>query len=152
MLFRSGDDGHTVAHDGETLGELQVAGPSLFDGYLGRADTTAASFDGEWFRTGDAAVIDRDGFHRIVGRQSMDIIKTGGFKVGAGEVETVLLGHPSVREVAVVGVPDDDLGERIVAVVVADGPVDTAALQQHVAETLSIHKRPREVQIGRAHV
>ncbi|MFM7253055.1 MAG: AMP-binding protein, partial [Ilumatobacteraceae bacterium] len=87
-----GDDGGAVPHDGETIGELLVAGPSLFDGYLGRADATAASLDGEWFRTGDAAVIDAGGFHRIVGRQSMDIIKTGGFKVGAGEVETALLG------------------------------------------------------------
>ncbi|MFZ9629792.1 MAG: acyl-CoA synthetase [Ilumatobacteraceae bacterium] len=142
-----GDDGEVVAHDGETIGELHVAGPSMFDGYLGRAETTKASFDGEWFRTGDAAVIDRDGFHRIVGRQSMDIIKTGGFKVGAGEVETALMGHPSVREVAVVGVPDDDLGERIVAVVVADGTVDPSTLQQHVADTLSVHKRPREVRL-----
>ncbi|MEY4606703.1 MAG: hypothetical protein RLY45_1463 [Actinomycetota bacterium] len=141
------DDGGAVPHDGETIGELQVAGPSLFDGYLGRADTTAASFDGDWFRTGDAAVIDADGFHRIVGRQSMDIIKTGGFKVGAGEVETALLGHPAVREAAVVGVPDDDLGERIVAVVVVGEAVDPAALQQHVAATLSVHKRPREVRV-----
>jgi acyl-CoA synthetase (AMP-forming)/AMP-acid ligase II len=89
------DDGVQVPHDGSTIGELQVSGATLFDGYLGRPDATSAASDGAWFRTGDAAVIDNGGFHRIVGRQSMDIIKTGGFKVGAGEVETVLLGHPS---------------------------------------------------------
>jgi fatty acid CoA ligase FadD36 len=141
-----GDDGQLVPHDGETLGELHVAGATLFDGYLNRADATEASMDGDWFRTGDAAVIDGNGFHRIVGRQSMDIIKTGGFKVGAGEVETVLLGHPSVAEVAVVGEPDDDLGQRIVAYVVGTG-VDAAALIELVANQLSVHKRPREVRV-----
>ncbi|MFM2078117.1 MAG: hypothetical protein RJA49_2007 [Actinomycetota bacterium] len=138
------DDGNPVAHDGATIGELQVQGDTLFDGYLGRADATQASFDGPWFRTGDAAVIDADGFHRIVGRQSMDIIKTGGFKVGAGEVEAALADHPSVHEVAVVGEPDDDLGQRIVAYVVGDA-ADGQALIDHVATTLSVHKRPREI-------
>lgn len=141
-----GDDGGAVTHDGETIGELHVAGATVFDGYLDRPDATAAAMDGEWFRTGDAAVIDADGFHRIVGRQSMDIIKTGGYKVGAGEVETALLGHPSVAEAAVVGMPDDDLGQRIVAYVVGTD-VDAAALIDHVASTLSVHKRPREIRV-----
>jgi len=138
------DDGHAVAHDGETIGELWVCGRTLFDGYHGRPQTSAESFSGEWFRTGDAAVIDAGGFHRIVGRQSQDIIKTGGFKVGAGEVEGVLLGHPAVQEAAVVGLPDDDLGERIVAFVVAEG-VSEAELIDLVARELNAHKRPRAV-------
>jgi fatty acid CoA ligase FadD36 len=142
-----GDDGAPAPADGTTIGELQVQGPTLFDGYLGRADATAAAFteDG-WFRTGDAATIGPDGIHRIVGRQSIDIIKTGGFKVGAGEVEAVLLGHPGVREAAVVGEPDDDLGQRIVAYVVGDrlAAVDLGA---YVAERLSAHKRPRTVHV-----
>ena len=67
----------------------------MFDGYLNRPDATAEAFDADgWYRTGDAAVIDGDGMHRIVGRESVDLIKTGGFRVGAGEVEAVLLGHP----------------------------------------------------------
>jgi fatty acid CoA ligase FadD36 len=74
----------------------------------------------------------------------MDIIKTGGFKVGAGEVEAALADHPSVHEVAVVGEPDGDLGQRIVAYVVGDA-VDGQALIDHVATTLSVHKRPREI-------
>jgi fatty acid CoA ligase FadD36 len=141
-----GDDGSAAAHDGDTIGELHVAGSTLFDGYLGRPEATAAAFDDQWFRTGDAAVIDADGFHRIVGRQSLDIIKTGGFKVGAGEVETALLSHPSVLEAAVVGAPDDDLGQRIVAYVVGSD-IDAAALIEHVAATLSVHKRPRDVRV-----
>ena len=140
------DDGAGVPHDGVSIGELQVQGSTMFDGYLGRPDATAASFDGPWFRTGDAAVIDAGGFHRIVGRQSLDIIKTGGFKVGAGEVEAVLLAHPSVHEVAVVGVPDDDLGQRIVAVVVGEGVVERELIDL-VARELSVHKRPREVRV-----
>lgn len=141
-----GDDGSAAARDGDTIGELHVAGSTLFDGYLGRPEATATAFDDQWFRTGDAAVIDADGFHRIVGRQSLDIIKTGGFKVGAGEVETALLSHPSVLEAAVVGAPDDDLGQRIVAYVVGSD-IDAAALIEHVAATLSVHKRPRDVRV-----
>ena len=132
------DDGSHTPADSETLGELQVRGGTLFDGYLGRPDATAESYVDGWFRTGDVAVHDPQGFHRIVGRQSVDIIKTGGFKVGAGEVEAALLDHPSVAEAAVVGVADDDLVQRIVAFVVGEG-VDPAALIDHV-------------EIGRAHV
>ena len=141
-----GDDGGHAPADGESLGELQVRGATLFDGYLERPDATTASFIDGWFRTGDVAVHDGSGFHRIVGRQSTDIIKTGGFKVGAGEVETALLGHPSVAEVAVVGMPDDDLGQRIVAFVVGEGVVANELIE-HVASTLSVHKRPREVRV-----
>jgi fatty acid CoA ligase FadD36 len=139
------DDGAPVPHDGETIGRLQVRGPTLFDGYLNRPDATAEAFDDGWYRTGDAAVIDSDGMHRIVGRESVDLIKSGGYRIGAGEVETVLLGHPGVAEVAVVGVPDDDLGERIVAFVVGDA--EPQALVDFVAQQLSVHKRPREVRL-----
>ena len=140
------DDGVPAPHDGETIGRLQLRSPTMFDGYLNRPDATAEAFDAEgWYRTGDAALIDGDGMHRIVGRESVDLIKTGGFRVGAGEVETVLLGHPGVSEVAVVGLPDDDLGQRIVAFVVGDADAD--ALIDYVAQELSVHKRPREVRM-----
>jgi fatty acid CoA ligase FadD36 len=139
------DAGAPVPHDGETIGELQVRGPMLFDGYLNRPDATADAFDGDWYRTGDVAVIDGDGMHRIVGRESVDLIKSGGFRVGAGEIETALLGHPGVAEVAVVGLPDEDLGQRIVAFVV--GEADPDALIEFVAQQLSVHKRPREVRL-----
>ncbi|MEY2582100.1 MAG: fatty acid CoA ligase FadD36 [Ilumatobacteraceae bacterium] len=140
------DNGDVIAHDGATIGELQIRGATMFDEYLNRPDATAASFDGDWFKTGDAAVIDEGGFHRIVGRQSIDIIKTGGFKVGAGEVEAALLTHANVTECAVIGVSDPDLGQRIVAFVVGRD-LDGAALVDHVAALLSVHKRPREVRV-----
>ncbi|BBZ77208.1 acyl-CoA synthetase [Mycolicibacterium anyangense] len=141
-----GEDGSSVPHDGETIGSLQVRTPTLFDGYLNRPDATAEAFESDgWYRTGDAAVIDSDGMHRIVGRESVDLIKSGGYRIGAGEIETVLLGHPGVSETAVVGLPDDDLGQRIVAFVVGDAAPED--LISYVAEQLSVHKRPREVRL-----
>lgn len=125
--------------------ELQVRTPWMFEGYLGNPEATAAGWtDDGWFRTGDAAVVEDDGRFRIMGRMSVDLIKSGGYRIGAGEVENALLTHPAVREVAVIGVPDDDLGQRIVAFVVGDATGDPD-LSQYVADTLSVHKRPREV-------
>jgi fatty acid CoA ligase FadD36 len=142
-----GEDGQPVPHDGSAIGELQVRGDTLFSGYLNRPDATAAAYTADgWFRTGDIAAIDVGGNHRIVGRASTDLIKTGGHRVGAGEVENHLLSHPAVREAAVVGVPHADLGQEIVAYVVADG-VAADALVEFVATGLSRHKRPRRVHL-----
>lgn len=141
------EGGALVVPDGETIGDLQVQGDCLFDGYLGRPEATAESWTGDgWFRTGDAAVVDEVGYHRIVGRRSSDLIKSGGYRIGAGEVEAALLDHPGVAEAAVVGLPDPDLGQRIVAYVVAEG-ARPADLIEHVASQLSVHKRPREVRL-----
>jgi fatty acid CoA ligase FadD36 len=140
------DNDVPVPHDGETVGRLQVRGPMMFDGYLNRPEATAEAFDADgWYRTGDVAVIDGGGMHRIVGRESVDLIKSGGYRIGAGEIETSLLGHPGVQEAAVVGLPDEDLGQRIVAFVVGSAQPDE--LIEFVAQQLSVHKRPREVRI-----
>jgi malonyl-CoA/methylmalonyl-CoA synthetase len=142
------DDGRQLTEsDGETMGEIAVRGPNLFSGYLNRPDATAEALRDGWFHTGDLATRDPDGYWRIVGRRATDLIKTGGYKVGAGEIEVALLDHPRVLEAAVTGEPDPDLGERIIAWVVPDG--NRAALEQeltaHVANELAPHKRPREV-------
>jgi malonyl-CoA/methylmalonyl-CoA synthetase len=145
--------------DDETIGEVQVRGPNVFGGYLNRPDATAAAFtDGGWFRTGDMATRGRDGYIRLVGRRATDLIKSGGFKIGAGEIEASLREHPAVADAAVTGEPDDDLGERIVAWVVlsapgselaAASPTDEEQLRvqliDHVAAQLAPHKRPRAV-------
>jgi fatty acid CoA ligase FadD36 len=142
------DNDAPVPHDGETVGRLQVRGPMMFDGYLNRPEATAEAFDADgWYRTGDVAVIDDGGMHRIVGRESVDLIKSGGYRIGAGEIETSLLGHPGVREAAVVGLPDEDLGQRIVAFVVGSSDLTADELTNYVAQELSIHKRPREVRL-----
>ncbi|KSU56618.1 acyl-CoA synthetase [Gordonia sp. SGD-V-85] len=139
------ENGEPLPHDGESVGDLHVRGPMMASGYLNRPEATAESWlpDG-FFATGDVAVIDGDGMHRIVGRRATDLIKSGGFRIGAGEIETVLLAHPAVREVAVIGVPDDYLGQRIVAYVVGDQVADTELIE-FVAGELSNHKRPREI-------
>ncbi|MFD7441926.1 acyl-CoA synthetase [Streptomyces sp. NPDC059909] len=143
------DDGSEItAYDGETVGEIQVRGPNLFTEYLNRPDATAAAFDGDWFRTGDMAVRDADGYVRIVGRRATDLIKSGGYKIGAGEIENALLEHPGVREAAVTGEPDEDLGERVVAWVVPADPARPPSADElagHVAAQLAPHKRPRTV-------
>ncbi|MEU3728333.1 acyl-CoA synthetase [Streptomyces sp. NPDC033538] len=142
------EDGTPIAAlDGESVGEIQVRGPNLFTEYLNRPDATAAAFteDG-FFRTGDMAVRDPDGYVRIVGRKATDLIKSGGYKIGAGEIENALLEHPGVREAAVTGEPDPDLGERIVAWIVPADPQSPPALDalaDHVAARLAPHKRPR---------
>lgn len=136
------------AADDSGLGEIQLRGPTLFDGYLNRADATAAAFTGDgWFRTGDLGRYDDQDGLRVLGRLATDLIKTGGFKVGAGEVEDALLAHTSVVEAAVVGKPDADLGERIVAFVVVREQVAADVLIDHVATSLAPHKRPREVHL-----
>ncbi|KRE29253.1 acyl-CoA synthetase [Mycobacterium sp. Soil538] len=140
------EDDTAVPHDGESIGALHLQSPTLFDGYLNRPDATAEVLDADgWYHTGDVAVIDAGGMHRIVGRASVDLIKSGGFRIGAGEIETVLLGHAGVAEAAVIGAPDADLGQRIVAFVVGDAAPDE--LIDHVAQQLSVHKRPREVRV-----
>jgi len=142
-----------VAEDGTSVGRLQVQGDTLFDGYLGRPEATAASWTADgWFVTGDVATVDGDGRHRILGRESVDLIKTGGFRVGAGEVEAALLARDDIAEAAVIGVPDDDLGQRIVAVVVPreGATVVPADVIAEVAARLSAHKRPREVRVVEA--
>ncbi|MFI9007268.1 acyl-CoA synthetase [Actinosynnema sp. NPDC053489] len=139
-------DGVELRVVGDEPGEIEVRGPNLFLEYLNRPDATREAFRDGWFRTGDLAVVEPDGYVRIVGRRATDLIKSGGYKIGAGEIENALLEHPSVAEVAVTGEPDDDLGERVVAWVVPNGePPAPEVLSDHVARLLSPHKRPRVV-------
>ena len=142
------DDGATIeSTDDETIGEVAVRGPNVFKAYLNRPDATEEAMRDGWFMTGDMATRDESGSLRLVGRKSTDLIKSGGYRIGAGEIEGALLEHPGVAEVAVTGRPDEDLGERIVAWVVPE-PGQTATadeLTDHVATLLTKHKRPREV-------
>jgi malonyl-CoA/methylmalonyl-CoA synthetase len=126
-------------------GELLVRGPSVFSGYWRRPAATAESFTGEWFRTGDVARVDSDGYYAIRGRTG-DMIISGGHNVYPAEVEDVLLGHGGVAEVAVVGTPSVEWGEQVTAFVVrADEGTDETLLLAFCAERLAPHKRPRIV-------
>jgi malonyl-CoA/methylmalonyl-CoA synthetase len=146
------DEGESIeASDDETIGEIHLRGQNLFSGYLNRPDATADVFRDGWFQTGDLATRAPNGYIRIVGRRATDLIKSGGYKIGAGEIEAALLEHPSVAEAAVAARPDADLGERVAAwVVLRPGTASTAdELASHVGELLTAHKRPREIHFVR---
>jgi len=119
------DESGTEVESG-TPGELEVRGASVFLEYWKRPDETTAAFRDGWFRTGDVAVVE-DGSYRLLGRTSVDIIKTGGFKVSALEIEEVLRTHPAIAECAVVGVSDEAWGESV-----------SAAVELRQGETLSL--------------
>ena len=124
--------------------EIMVRGPNVFPGYWMRPDATRGAFDGDWFHTGDIGSWDDDGYLHIVGR-SKELIISGGFNVYPREIEDVLLQHPGVVDVAVVGTPSAEWGETVTAVVVANGPRDEAALLAFAAEQLAPFKTPRIV-------
>ncbi len=131
--------------DPGTAGQIVVRGPQVFAEYWRRNEETAAAFRDGWFLTGDEGVLD-DGYYRIVGRRSVDIIKTGGYKVSALEIEEVLRGHPAVREIAVVGVDDRDWGERVCAAIELAGEGTTAEeIRDWAREQLAPYKVPKQV-------
>ncbi|MCG8470133.1 MAG: acyl-CoA synthetase [Gemmatimonadetes bacterium] len=117
-------DGHVVAEGLEpradqATGEIQVRGPMVFAEYWKRRKETAAAFDEGWFRTGDEAVLE-DGYYRILGRSSVDILKSGGYKISAVEIEELLRSHRGVHDCAVVGLPSEEWGERVAAAIVPE--------------------------------
>jgi malonyl-CoA/methylmalonyl-CoA synthetase len=134
----------TNSHD---AGEVWVRTPALFEAYLNQPEATATATRDGWFRTGDVASWGNNGALRLLGRSSTDVIKTGGFKVGAAEIEDVLRVHPDIADAAVTGEADGDLGERIVAwVVPSEGRQPSERdLIDYVASELSPHKRPRAI-------
>lgn len=132
---------HVVA-SGES-GELRIRGPSVFKEYWQRPDATRETFDKDgWFRTGDIAAIE-DGMIRILGRASVDIIKTGGYKVSALDVERGLLSHPAIGEAAVVGLKDPEFGQKIAAIIVpkagAQAPT-LEALREWAKSEMAVYK------------
>jgi len=150
LLYASGDeiavtdddfDDDAAGSPGTDPGEIVARGDNLFSGYWpdGR---DGPDRDG-WWATGDVAYADADGDLFLVDRLR-ELILVSGFNVYPYEVEQVLMAHPAVREAAVIGVPDDDLGQRIVAFVVADG-VTEADLVTFAVDRLSWHKRPRAI-------
>ncbi len=136
------DDGSDVS--GHEPGEIQVRGPTVFLEYWDRPEDTDSAFTSDgWFRTGDTAIVE-EGRYRILGRSSIDILKTGGEKVSALEIEDVLLGHEAISEAAVVGIDDPEWGQRVVAVLVASGPVEADEVKEWVKGRLAPHKVPKE--------
>lgn len=140
------DDGNDVPQ-GEN-GEIAIKGENVMKGYWGREEATADSIKDGWFLTGDVATMDEDGYFFIVDRKK-DLIIRGGYNVYPREVEEALYEHESVREVAVIGIPDDTMGEEVgAAVALKDGEkVDVEDLQAFAKERLAAYKYPRAVWI-----
>jgi malonyl-CoA/methylmalonyl-CoA synthetase len=124
-------------------GEIQVKGPNVFLEYWHRPEATRSSLREGWFLTGDMAILEK-GNYRILGRTSVDIIKTGGYKVSALEIEEVLRTHPDIKECAVTGVEDPEWGERVSAAVIlrAGRSLSLADLRTWAKERLASYKVP----------
>jgi len=145
------DDDGGDAREGEP-GEIHVKGPGLMSGYWGREADTAAAYRNGWFQTGDVARRDAEGYVTILGRKSVDVIKSGGYKISAREIEDVLRRHPAVKDAAVVGLPDRVWGQRIAAAVVLVEPGDAEAAKRvcddiavFAASCLADFKKPRDL-------
>ena len=136
-----GEDGKPVSLG--TAGEIEVRGPGVFTEYWGQPDATRTAFRAGWFRTGDTAVVE-NGVYRILGRTSSDILKSGGHKVSALEIEETLREHPAIAECAVVGVPDSEWGERVAAAVVLNERqmLDLPSLRTWALKVLATYKVP----------
>jgi len=143
MQVRIVDEAGRDVSPGEP-GEIWIRGPSVFLGYDGDAIATAAAFSDGWFRSGDTASWLEGDYVKILGRTSVDIIKSGGYKLSALEIEVALRRHPQVDEVAVVGVPDADWGEAVVAVIVARAPIDPSELREFLKHEVAPYKIPRK--------
>lgn len=129
-----------------TPGEIQVKGPGVFLEYWQNPEATAKAFQDGWFLTGDLAVVE-NGNYRILGRMSVDIIKTGGYKVSALEIEEVLRTHPDIQECAVVGVKDPEWGERVCAALVLQHSdrLTLEAFRSWAKERLAVYKVPTRI-------
>lgn len=132
----------------EEPGEIEVRSPGVFEQYWNRPEETERAFREGWFRTGDIAV-EEQGLYRLLGRRDVDIIKTGGYKVSALEVEQVLRQHPRISDCAVVGLADEEWGERVaaMAVLAEGGELQLAELRSWGRERLAAYKVPSRLQI-----
>ena len=140
------DDRIELLPTGE-LGEIVVRGHNIFKGYLNKPEATAAAIVDGWFRTGDLGTKDEEGYVRIVDRKK-DMVIRGGYNVYPRDVEEVLLRHPAVGQVAVIGLPDPQYGEEVVACVVRDAAAGEVSEQQIIdwsKEHLAAYKYPRRV-------
>lgn len=141
-----GVSAHLVDESGNEVdsgpGELEVRSPQMFKGYYGKEDLTAQAFRHGWLRTGDIAVLEGDQY-RLLGRRSIDIIKSGGYRVSALEVEAMLDAHPGIQECAVLGTPCDRDGEAICACVVpASRHIDLEEIRQWLCTQVASYKLP----------
>ena len=135
-----------VITEENTPGEIMIKGPQVFLEYWNQEKTTEDSFFEGWFKTGDVAEL-VDGYYKILGRASVDIIKSGGYKISALEIEDVLLKHPLVKECAVIGIADKKWGEVVAASIVASDELTLEDIQAWSLDFLSDYKIPRSLKL-----
>ena len=129
------------------VGELLAKGPGVTQGYYNKPDATKDAFTSDgWFKTGDIAVVE-NGFYRILGRDSIDIIKSGGYKISALEIEEVLRSHALIKDCAVIGIPNEEWGELVAAVLVTETTLELAELKDWLKERLPNYKSPKVYQL-----
>ena len=145
MEVRLVDENGDLVSPGKA-GEIQVKGPGVFLEYWQKPEATAKAFQEGWFRTGDWAIVENDNY-RILGRISVDIIKTGGYKVSALETEEVLRTHPHILECAVVGVEDPEWGQRVCAALILKPSTSFSleTLRNWAKERLAVYKVPTKI-------
>lgn len=135
------ENGQTMP-DGEP-GEIQIKGNNVFSAYWKNPTATAKEFTADgWFKTGDVAIVEQ-GYYRIMGRTSVDIIKSGGYKISALEIEEILRTHDQITDCAVVGIPNEEWGELIVSAITASEPIDLGSLDKWLRERMASYKTPR---------
>lgn len=143
VQIRLVDENQNQVSEGES-GEIQVKGPSVFREYWGKEEATRKAFtkDG-WFMTGDIAIVEY-GYFRILGRDSVDIIKSGGYKISALEIEEVLRKHPTIDDCGVVGLLDEEWGELVAAAIISSEKIDLKELDSWIRERMPAYKTPRK--------
>ncbi|MBW7869701.1 MAG: AMP-binding protein [Flavobacteriia bacterium] len=141
VSVRAVDENGIEIKEPDTAGELYVKGDTVFKRYWNKDEETKKSFSDGWFKTGDVVEFSADGYYKILGRMSSDIIKSGGYKISALEIENVLLSFPEISECAVVGLADDRWGELIAAAIV--GQISEGEIKQRLKDSLAHYKQPR---------
>ncbi|AFK01772.1 AMP-dependent synthetase and ligase [Emticicia oligotrophica DSM 17448] len=141
------DENNQVVKRGQP-GEIQIKGKNVFLEYWNKPEATQKTFTADgWFKTGDVAVVEK-GYYRILGRDSIDIIKSGGYKISALEIEEILRTHPAINDCSVVGVPNDEWGELVAAAIIVNDPnLDLKALNAWMREKMPAYKTPRQYKI-----
>lgn len=142
ITIRIADENNNAITDGRS-GEIQVKGANIFKEYWKKPKATTDTFIDGWFKTGDIAVLE-NGYYRILGRNSVDIIKSGGYKISALEIEEVLRKHPAIKDCGVVGIPDEEWGEIIGASLILEEEQDiVAGLKEWLKDKLPSYQLPR---------
>lgn len=143
VQIRIVDENQQEVQEGEP-GEIQVKGLSVFKEYWGKPEATQKAFTSDgWFMTGDIAVVESN-YVRILGRDSVDIIKSGGYKISALEIEEVLRKHPEINDCSVVGLPDEEWGELVAAAIISTKELNSKELNQWLRERMPGYKTPRK--------